>query len=325
MTPEDRLARVRDMGFTDTQAAFLVTVMLHAGVCVGRHYCTFAGLPYGRKTHDFFQTLLQRRYATERRCGVHNARLYHLHYKPLYRAIDDVNNRHRRPMALPRAIERLMLLDGVLADRTVTWLGTEHEKVAHFTLVHRALSRHLPALTFHGNDEETVRYFPDKLPIGVDAKTRTTVFLYLATQNVPHDFRAFLEQHADLFRQLPAWTVRLLVPRHMGDAPATYQAAFRDQLAVPLRRQVIDELQWYFAARRAPPPGRDQRFDLAGRSFRAPRFRALYRTWLERGDRVIESTISPTLAEALERGTGRLESVRLPHRYGYLLSLVGTA
>ena len=75
MMPEERLRRVREMGFTDTQAAFLVTVMLHAGVCVGRHYCTLRRLQYGRKMHDFFQTLLRRRYATERRCGVHNARL----------------------------------------------------------------------------------------------------------------------------------------------------------------------------------------------------------------------------------------------------------
>ncbi len=325
MSPEVRLARVRDMGFTDTQAAFLVTVMLHAGVCVGRHYCTFAGLPYGRKTYDFFHTLLHRRYATERRCGIHNARMYHLHSKPLYRTIGETDNRHRRPMALPRAIERLMLLDGVLADRTLTWLGTEHEKLAHFTLAHRALRRDLPALTFHGDDEETVRYFPDKLPIGVDANNRSTVFLFLATQNVPIDFRVFLERHADLLRRLPAWTVRLIVPRHMADAPGTYQAAFREHLASPLRRQVVDELQWYFEARRTPPAGRDQRFDLAGRAFRAPRFRALYRAWLERGDRVVEATISATLAEAIERGTGRFEAVPLPYRYGYLLSLVGTA
>ena len=113
-----------------------------------------------------------------------------------------------------------MLLDGVLGDRERTWLGTEHEKVAHFALVHRVPRHALPALTFQGEEDETTRYFLDKLPIGVDPNGRTTVFLYLATQNVPVDFRVFQERHADLFRRLPAWTVRLLVPRHMADAPA---------------------------------------------------------------------------------------------------------
>ena len=137
MTWDERVAKVRLHGFTDRQSAFLVTVMLHAGVCLGRHYCTFAGLAYGRKMHDFFQALLARGYATARACGHHKARLYHIHYKPLYRAIGEPNNRHRRPTPLPRAIERLMLLDAVLADRERTWLATEQEKLRHFTLTHR--------------------------------------------------------------------------------------------------------------------------------------------------------------------------------------------
>ena len=44
---------VRLMGFTERQAGFLVTVMLYAGVCFGRHYCTFARIAYGQKMHDF--------------------------------------------------------------------------------------------------------------------------------------------------------------------------------------------------------------------------------------------------------------------------------
>jgi len=146
VTWEDRVRLVRDKGFTDRQAAFLVTVMLHAGVCLGRHYCDFARIPYGRKMHDFFQLLLARRYATSRRCGHHKARLYHIHHKPLYRAIGEPNNRHRKPTTLPRAIERLMVLDAVLADRECTWLATEQDKLAYFTLTHRIPRPDLPSL-----------------------------------------------------------------------------------------------------------------------------------------------------------------------------------
>ena len=47
MTWEERRQAVQLMGFTDRQAGFLVTVMLHAGVCIGRQYCAFARIAYG--------------------------------------------------------------------------------------------------------------------------------------------------------------------------------------------------------------------------------------------------------------------------------------
>jgi hypothetical protein len=325
MTWDERVAKVRLHGFTDRQAAFLVTVMLHAGVCLGRHYCTFAGLAYGRKMHDFFQSLLARGFATARACGHHKARLYHIHYKPLYRAIGEPNNRHRRPTALPRAIERLMLLDAVLAERDRTWLATEQDKVAYFTLSHRIHRRDLPSLTFRAEDSETVRYFPEKLPIGLDPDGRTHIFVYLLTQDVPLDFRGFLERHAEVLRALPVWIVRLLVPCHKADAIPIYQAAFREQIATPLRPAVVEDLRWYFHARRSPPTGPHERFDQAMRAFSPPRFQALYRAWRDGGEPVLDATLSPTLADAVARKTGQLECQVLPHRYVHLLPLVGTA
>ena len=49
MTFADRVAAVGAFGFTERQARFLVTVMLHAGVCLGRQYCAFAPIQYGRR------------------------------------------------------------------------------------------------------------------------------------------------------------------------------------------------------------------------------------------------------------------------------------
>ena len=185
MTWHERVAQVRLHGFTDRQAAFLVTVMLHAGVCVGRQYCAFAGIPYGRKVCDFFASLLTRGYATARPCGHHRARLFHIHHKPLYRAVGEPDHRHRRPTTLPRAIERLMVLDAVLADRDRTWLATEQGKLTYFTLMHRIPRHDLPSLTFRAEEAETVRYFPDKLPIALDRDGRTHVFLYLLIAGPP--------------------------------------------------------------------------------------------------------------------------------------------
>src|SRR5262249_34348671 len=109
MTWQERVRAVAKLGFTERQAGFLVTVMLYAGVCLGRHYCTFARIAYGQKMHDFFQSLLERGVATSRSCGHNRARLYHIHHKPLYRAIGEPNNRHRRAMSLSRAVEKLMV------------------------------------------------------------------------------------------------------------------------------------------------------------------------------------------------------------------------
>jgi hypothetical protein len=325
ITWDERVANVRFYRFTDRQAAFLVTVMLHAGVCVGRQYCVFAGIPHGRKVCDFFNGLVARGYATARPCGHHRAHLFHVHHKALYRAVGEPNNRHRRPTTLPRAIERLMILDAVLAERQRTWLATEQDKLAYFTLTHRIARQDLPSLTFRAEDTETVRYFPDKLPIGIDEDGRTHVFLFLLTQDRPIDFRAFLERHAELLRALPAWRVQLLVPGHKTDAIPLYKAAFQEQLASPLRPSMLEDLRWYFHARRGRSMENAERFDQAVRAFGAPRFQALYRAWFEGGERVLDATLSVTLADAIARGSGELECHVLPHRYGHLFPLVGSA
>jgi hypothetical protein len=298
--------------------------MLYGGVCLGRHYCTFAGIAYGRKFHDFFRLLLDRGYATAQPCRHNLARLYHIHHKPLYAAIGEPNNRHRKPSSLPRAVERLMVLDAVLADRDRTWLATEQDKRSHFTLTHRIPPQDLPSLTFRAEDTETVRYFPDKLPIGVNRDGECT-FVYLVRRPGPVDFRAFLERHAELLRALRTWTIRLVIPRHFTRAVGVYRAAFHEQLAMPLRPINLDDLRWYFHARLARRKGSEERFDQAAQAFGAPRFRVLYRAWLERGDPVLDATLSAVLADKIERRAGELECYVLPHQYLHLLPLVGTA
>ncbi len=132
MTFDERVREVAEFGFSERQGGFLVNVMLHSGVFVRRQYCAWAGVTHGEKVHQFIKRLDSRRMATPQRCGHGRGRLYHLHFKPLYDAIGERDNRLRRPAQLGRAVERLMLLDAVLADRSVTWLATEREKVSHF-------------------------------------------------------------------------------------------------------------------------------------------------------------------------------------------------
>ena len=114
---------------SERQAAFLGTVMLHAGVCLGPHYRTFARIAYGQKMHEFFGTLIDRGYARRSwRWGHDTARLYHVHHKPLDVAIGDPAS-HRKPTPRARAVERLMVLDAVLAARDTEWLGRRSRNV----------------------------------------------------------------------------------------------------------------------------------------------------------------------------------------------------
>jgi hypothetical protein len=69
VTFEERVRAVANKGFTDRQARFLVTVMLHSGVCMDRQYCAFARIRHGQKTEDFFGGLVKERAATIYRCA----------------------------------------------------------------------------------------------------------------------------------------------------------------------------------------------------------------------------------------------------------------
>jgi hypothetical protein len=63
---------------------------------------------------------------------LYQGRFYHLHHKRLYSLLGQTDNRNRKRAHRSRMIERLMLLDIVLDDRDVLWLGTESDKVRYF-------------------------------------------------------------------------------------------------------------------------------------------------------------------------------------------------
>jgi hypothetical protein len=333
MTLAERVKAIAALGFTERQAGFLVTVLLHGGVCMDRHYCAFAGIAHGQKTTDFFAKLVDLKLAAAYVIGHRRARLFHLRNRILYDAIGEPDNRFRKPMGMSLAIERLMVLDAVLGCRGVSWLATEREKVAHFSILLRTrlAQNEFPHLRFGSGAAACVRFFPDKLPIGVVDQGREHVFGYLVRRSAPVDFRAFLHRHAELLRALGRWVIRLWIPGHFRDSRDAYESAWRQEYAAPLRLSTADELRWFFTQRRArsgagEKTGREShRYAEAARAFRSPRYRVLYRAWLRYGARALDAVSSPALADAISRGTGRLETELLPRRYLHLSSLVGTS
>jgi hypothetical protein len=330
VTFDERVAKVRPKGFTERQARFLVTVMLHSGVCMVRQYCAFSRIARGQKTQDFFGSLLARKYATVSVHAHRKVRVFHVQHRSLYEAIGEPDNRFRKPVPMGAAIERLMLLDSVLASPEIVWLSTERDKLAYFTrLLGTGFRREeLPHLAFGRPGNITVRFFPDKMPIGTAPDGRSLVFAYLVRRSSPIDFRAFLQRHAELLRALPLWRIRLLCPGHLVEAREAYLAAFRQELAMPLRPSTAQELRWFFEHQEAPPGAlspESARFARARQAFASPRYRVLYRAWLREGARAVDSVVSPVLADAIREGTAQAEWRVLSHPYLHLSSLVGTA
>lgn len=321
-----RIRAVMEFGFTERQARFLVLVMRHAGVCVPRQYARFAGVAYGAKCNAFFDRLVRRRFAHAIDCIHNRARLYHVHSKALYHIIGDAGSRYRRPVSPRLAIERLMLLDGVLTTPDLEWFTTSAEKAAYLA----RLTASVPAATQQTSppegDSTRAVALPGTLPIGVESDGRT-VLLYLASEVSTDAFRTFLQGHAKLLRVAPTWTLRIVFPRPLDRVYDAYQAVIHEELESPLQAATIAELKWYFEHRdkatREPMHPEGQSFlDIGAKAFGTPRLTELYQQWLKRGDAAFAGRSSPVIAEALNTGAGRVESLVLPHSYRHLSPLV---
>jgi hypothetical protein len=329
----ERLHAVAAFGFTDRQARFLLEVLLHSGVFLERQYCQFAGIVHGQKSTDFIKGLVDRRLATPITPGkLHRGRMFHVHYKPLWTAIREPDTRFRKRAAQGRMIERVMLLDAVLDDRSLTWLGPAIDKRHHFMdrLSDDFKWENMPRLRFGNGPRPTYRYFPDKLPIGSDPQSLDRhVFVYLVTTPTPWDFRLFLLRHIPLLRRLSRWTIRLLIPKPLAKARHVYLHAAREHLMGTARGMSVDALEKVFHERlrlMAPNAGApSDHYRRNSRAFAGPRFRALYQQWLVEPEQTLWMADSIALSDALERGFGRIECVDLTRQYLHLSPMVDVA
>jgi hypothetical protein len=329
MTFDERVEAVAKKGFTERQARFLTTVILHTGVCVPRQYARFCGIVYGEKTRKFFAKLVHLQYASMYDCRHNRARIYHVTQRALYAAIGEADSRLRKPVTLNHAIQRLMVLDAIVEDPDLVWLGTADEKATHLLALTRIARSDLPRVSVGESEARTVRYFPDRLPIGIHLAGRGVV-VYVVTDPWHDEFRVFLERHAALLRALPAWTLRIVVPPQFPDIAQRSKQVVWNQLMTPLKAEMLDELRWYFEQVRShPAPSRsddlDERFYEAREAFSAPRFKALYRAWKQDGEPALASAGSRAISDAVDAGAGRVETLELGHRYGHLSPLVAVA
>jgi hypothetical protein len=231
LTSEDRVAAIAEFGFSERQARFLEVVLRHAGVCVPRQYASFAGIANGgNKCNAFFDKLIRRKFAVPCDCVHNRARLYRVPYKPLYRAIGEVESRYRRPVSAGRAVKRVMLLDAVLASPNLNWLTNEADRVAYLaTLTAPASAINTPGAGATTQSPRRVAVSSCPFPIGIDAAGRA-LLLYLVTVPWTEEVRTFLRARATFLRNVPTWTLRLVFPRPLDRAYDSYQQVVHEEL-----------------------------------------------------------------------------------------------
>lgn len=324
MTFDERVQAVAKKGFTERQARFLTTVMLHAGVCVPRQYARFCGIVHGAKTRKFFTKLVRLGIASMYDCRHNRARIYHVTQRALYAAIGEPDSTFRRRMSINRAIQRLIVLDAIVEDPDLVWLATAEDKAAHLTAITSIASADLPHAVIGEGDARKVRYFPDRFPTGINLAGRG-VLVYVFSEPDMNDFRVFLERHAALLRALPAWTLRLVAPPDLPSVGDRARKVVEQHLMSPLRAASVDEMRWYFEQLSSAAPTDMPRLERARRAFFNPHAQTVYKLWKQDGEAAFVSISSDAIRQAVESGRGRIEVLELGHRYGHLSPLAAVS
>jgi hypothetical protein len=330
MTFDDRVRALEAWGFSKRQTRFLVTVALHSGFCLHRHYAAFAGLAYGEGVRDFFDRLVARRLATRLTFRRDRGHVYHLQHSAIYEAIGQDDNRNRRQTSPALIARKLMLLDFVLAHVGAEWYATEQDKVRLFTDRWGVPIDDLPSRIYTprrdtSDQPTTTRYFIHKLPIRLVGEGPTVSFTFLVTDTSGRAFAQFLRDHERLLHHLHDWEMVAVYPQHIAGASAS-AATFRDFVADVQRRLSPSEpeaVRAFFQDRQRIEDGDMSRwsiddlrqFQIRHRRFLTPEFRTLYQRWQQEGDAVFAEHGDEPLRATLASGRPLLTMHRLPVRY----------
>lgn len=182
-------------------------------------------------------------------CRHNRARIYHVNQRALYTAIGEPDSRLRKPVILKHAIQRLMVLDAIVEEPDLVWLGTADEKATHLLALTRIAGTDLPHVTVGDGEQRRVRYFPDRLPIGIHFAGRGVV-VYVVTDPWLDEFRVFLQRHAF---DAGNGTGKCALPSHRSTAATRRNSAklatggrtgSRDRSESPPRRMTMPPCHW---------------------------------------------------------------------------------
>ncbi|MEO8256846.1 MAG: hypothetical protein ABI868_05810 [Acidobacteriota bacterium] len=256
----------------------------------------------------------------------HDAQLYHVHARSIYRALQQDDNRNRRRTSAAAIARKLMILDFVLGEPGTEWYATEADKVAFFTQRLGVPPRDLPQRRFASDDQRltsTTRYFVHKLPIGVAGDPPRLHFVTLALDPSGQGLASFLHDHARLLSHLPDWTIVAVGPKGWAGETGCRPQFDRYVAGIPATSMAWDrrEVARYFVTRRAVDANDLAHLSVtdlnhcreARRQFADPIVETLYARWLVDGDRVLNEWSAGSLTRVVSRGA--LRACELPYTY----------
>ena len=221
----------------------------------------------------------------------------------------------------------MTVLDHIIAHRNVTWLGAEHDKVAHFLTTTSLRREELPRLMFGARSRRH-----RAVPSGQIADRRVARRALARALVPPRQSRSETTSGSS-FVVMQNSSVRC----PPGRSGCSSRPAWNARSSTPTRR--CSARNWRHRSTRrwqtssggsiraptSPTPSTRTRLRRARRAFGAPRFRAIRKAWLQDGDRVVDVAMSTSLADAIARESGRFERHALSRQYFHLSSMVGSA
>ncbi len=196
----DRADALVRSGWTRREAEWLALVCLHSGVFLRSQYLAFIGRTNPALANRFVRRC--RKHAVEQPWNG-RLRICRIAARRIYRAISAEHVRHRRPAAPEVVLRRLLSLDYVLEHPHAAWLPTEDEKVNALTEAGIAKEL-LPRRLYQGAVGAQYRYFPHKLPLALDGRRATFLFVQTDEDETVSAVRTWGGQHAALWAALAA-------------------------------------------------------------------------------------------------------------------------
>ena len=205
-TLRDRARVLEPLGWRGRAAEWIALVALHTGVFTRSQWCHFFDHANREAARVFVRALIDKQLAIEDERAIFpgGARAVLLTGKALYRAlgIPDVRHRRGKDATTHVLMRRVLSLDYLIERPTLGWLPTEDDKVRRFEAF--GIDRRTFPYRKYGQPG-IPRYFAFKLPIAVDERAATFVYVD-AGQSTDSELRAWGVAHAPLWAALRART-----------------------------------------------------------------------------------------------------------------------
>jgi hypothetical protein len=295
MTLEQQIHAIEQFGYSEPEARFLRLVALHGGYFVRRQFLQSANCELGKRAQDFIEKVTGRKHAC-REIYREDRHLYRLHYKPIYAAIGEEDNRNRREHQPATIRVRLMALDFVQQHPEHHFLATEQDKLRYLFDTRKIDAGLLPSRAFCVKGVFFTRHFADELPMFLSGATSPEIaFCYIDDgQFSMAAFRSYLRQYHRLFQALAPLGLSF-VTHHQQRFEAARKALrrFCDRLAESTRPSVdCNRLLAHFPhrllweRRETKQLNKVQIDRLADdlHTFDGPRYTRLFELWQQDGD-----------------------------------------